>query len=165
MARFRRLRLFRGGPLGAVPLREGAVGGGTPGREEGFSRVSMTAEFRGDGGETGVEGFGVPLRNRAVSLRLTGPRMGRASDKVDWRECPVYRKGATPKGAHPTIVPMLFVWHRVPHLRRDHITVGRQLSKEARQCSYFDTGALGVVKVWQKGARRRRGWIFLLVKL
>ncbi len=124
--------------MDAAPLREGVVDGETPGREGGFSGASMTAEFRGDGGGTGVGGSGLPLRNRAVSLRLTGPRMGRASDEVDWRECPVYRKGATPKGAHPAIVPMLFVWHRLPHLRPDHITVGGQLSKEARQCSYFD---------------------------
>ena len=83
LARLRRLRLFRVGPMDAAPLRGGVVDGETPGREGGFSRVSMTAEFCGAGGGTGVEGIGVPLRNRAVSLRLTGPRMGRASDKVD----------------------------------------------------------------------------------
>ena len=83
LGRFRGLRLCRGGLLDAVTLREGFVDGETPGREGGFSRVSTVAEFRGDGDGAGVEGFEVPLRNKEVSLRLTGPRMGRASYEVD----------------------------------------------------------------------------------
>lgn len=65
----------------------GSIDRGATKRAGGFSRDSTVTEFWGGGGDgkvAGVESFGVRLRNNEVSVRLTGPRIGRASEKMDW---------------------------------------------------------------------------------
>ena len=81
-----RLRLRGLRPLDGASAWDAFLWGGEIlGWERGLSAVSGTAGLSEPAGGSVLGVLGVSLGNRLDSLRITGRRMKRASDKVGWR--------------------------------------------------------------------------------